>query len=242
MKFSGSPLALTASIKWITYRKTGFTLIELLVVIAIIAILAAILFPVFARARENARRASCMSNLKQIGLGMIQYTQDYDERFPMQPAADFWPGLTPYIKSDQIYKCPSDSAPSWVVYGAKDQQSYAWNDKLRITSGGGQNGVEGSLPAVVTSSQTIMFLDYSAEDTPRGLYGASDMKWAMDNAGTNNTARRQWSALIRHMEGSNFAFCDGHVKWLKPVDSVSMEDNVNSTDGKGFWFTPTRAR
>src|SRR5690606_29481911 len=64
------------------YRITGFTLIELLVVIAIIAILASILFPVFARARENARRASCLSNLKQIGLGIIQYTQDYDERYP----------------------------------------------------------------------------------------------------------------------------------------------------------------
>src|SRR5690606_6779733 len=62
--------------------KRGFTLIELLVVIAIIAILAAILFPVFARARENARRASCQSNLKQIGLGLMQYTQDYDERLP----------------------------------------------------------------------------------------------------------------------------------------------------------------
>src|SRR5687767_6194063 len=67
----------------VPFRKSGFTLIELLVVIAIIAILAAILFPVFARARENARRASCQSNLKQVGLGFVQYTQDYDERYPM---------------------------------------------------------------------------------------------------------------------------------------------------------------
>ncbi|RYG63911.1 DUF1559 domain-containing protein, partial [bacterium] len=65
-----------------TSRKGAFTLIELLVVIAIIAILAAILFPVFGRARENARRSSCLSNMKQIGLGMMQYTQDYDEKFP----------------------------------------------------------------------------------------------------------------------------------------------------------------
>lgn len=64
--------------------RRGFTLIELLVVIAIIALLAAILFPVFARARENARRASCQSNLKQIGLSVVQYTQDYDETFPLQ--------------------------------------------------------------------------------------------------------------------------------------------------------------
>src|SRR5687768_5924591 len=67
----------------------GFTLIELLVVIAIIAILAAILFPVFARARENARRSSCQSNLKQIGLGFAQYTQDYDEKMPI---TIYWTG------------------------------------------------------------------------------------------------------------------------------------------------------
>lgn len=222
--------------------KYGFTLIELLVVIAIIAILAAILFPVFARARENARRASCSSNLKQIGLGILQYTQDYDERFPLQAAAGFWPGLKPYVKSDQIYKCPSENAPSWVVFGADSMQSYAWNDKMRVIAGGGQNGVAGAISGVLTPSQTIMFMDFSAEDTPRGLYNAADMKWAMDNAAANPTAKRQWTALTRHLEGSNFTFFDGHVKWLRPADSVSMDDNNLSTDGKGFWFTPAREK
>jgi prepilin-type N-terminal cleavage/methylation domain-containing protein/prepilin-type processing-associated H-X9-DG protein len=91
----------------------GFTLIELLVVIAIIAILAAILFPVFARARENARRASCQSNLKQIGLGIIQYAQDFDGYMPpsqlgADPALYSWPTLMfPYIKSAQVFVCPS---------------------------------------------------------------------------------------------------------------------------------------
>jgi prepilin-type N-terminal cleavage/methylation domain-containing protein/prepilin-type processing-associated H-X9-DG protein len=95
-------------------RANGFTLIELLVVIAIIAILAAILFPVFAQAREKARRASCVSNLKQIGLGMMQYSQDYDETMPIA-AYNMWNRQTtkwmdiiqPYVKSTQLFDCPS---------------------------------------------------------------------------------------------------------------------------------------
>lgn len=95
-------------------RRVGFTLIELLVVIAIIAILAAILFPVFGRARENARRSSCLSNLKQIGTGIMMYEQDYDGFMP--PSVVFatsstfktWPTLMmPYIKSEQVFVCPS---------------------------------------------------------------------------------------------------------------------------------------
>jgi prepilin-type N-terminal cleavage/methylation domain-containing protein/prepilin-type processing-associated H-X9-DG protein len=100
-------------------RKSGFTLIELLVVIAIIAILAAILFPVFGRARENARRASCQSNMKQIGLGILQYTQDYDEKYPQaywykndsngNDGYVQWSGMIqPYVKSEQLFVCPSD--------------------------------------------------------------------------------------------------------------------------------------
>ncbi|MBW3635184.1 MAG: DUF1559 domain-containing protein, partial [Armatimonadetes bacterium] len=97
--------------------KKGFTLIELLVVIAIIAILAAILFPVFGRARENARRSSCQSNLKQIGLGWLQYAQDYDERvLPVNqtgnnfaaPRAGWFSIVQPYMKSSQVMTCPSD--------------------------------------------------------------------------------------------------------------------------------------
>jgi len=93
-------------------KRTGFTLIELLVVIAIIAILAAILFPVFAKAREKARQTSCLSNNKQLGLAFIQYVQDYDERYPGTPAyGDGWAGLIyPYVKSTGVYNCPDDSS------------------------------------------------------------------------------------------------------------------------------------
>ncbi|MGM0493341.1 MAG: DUF1559 domain-containing protein [Armatimonadota bacterium] len=95
-------------------RRRGFTLIELLVVIAIIAILAAILFPVFARAREKARQTSCLSNQKQIGLGILMYAQDYDERFPPayagsgeQRVSGFYDCCGPYTKNEQMYVCPS---------------------------------------------------------------------------------------------------------------------------------------
>ncbi|MEI6500574.1 MAG: DUF1559 domain-containing protein, partial [Armatimonadota bacterium] len=100
--------------------RKGFTLIELLVVIAIIAILAAILFPVFAKAREKARQSSCLSNVKQIALGMMQYAQDYDER--MVPAAMYYATpnyytwmylMQPYVKSSQIFTCPSSTATGW---------------------------------------------------------------------------------------------------------------------------------
>lgn len=137
--------------------KRGFTLIELLVVVAIISLLAAILFPVFARARENARRSSCLSNLKQMGLGMMQYTQDYDERMPSGylTNSDGVPEFTypngtghtrtqpwyfaiyPYVKNWQIFNCPS--ADSAIAYGGGysiQQFPYSYNYMKPQFSGG----------------------------------------------------------------------------------------------------------
>src|SRR5881275_2866673 len=100
-------------------NRAGFTLIELLVVIAIIAILAAILFPVFAQAREKARTATCLSNGKQMGLGLMMYAQDYDERLPRvwtanfglnNQARDWKDDIAPYMKNRDVFRCPTRSS------------------------------------------------------------------------------------------------------------------------------------
>lgn len=162
----------------------GFTLIELLVVIAIIAILAAILFPVFARARENARRSSCMSNLRQVNMGFMQYAQDYDEQFPFSKVADcYWTvSIMPYVKSMQVYRCPSDKRTDWVETidqmntstkgldaagnfvpgGDRRKTSYTINGYLVPSEGGPQyGGVFGHLATVQKPSSLIMLAEGS---------------------------------------------------------------------------------
>lgn len=148
--------------------KTAFTLIDLLVVIAIIAILAAILFPVFARARENARRTSCTSNLKQLGIMMIQYTQDYDERYPA-----CWYGVTPagstntwmvfmqpYIKSTQVFQCPSESAANQGPTGSNFPTHYAYNYYIGGNPGSTTSTITNRVLAeLVKPSQTVLMTD-----------------------------------------------------------------------------------
>lgn len=200
-------------------HRNGFTLIELLVVIAIIAILASILFPVFARARENARRTSCQNNMKQMTLGMMQYVQDYDEHFGFSGCGcgDFpaqcgltdavdgksWANMVqPYVKSTQVFKCPSDSR------GATFTMSYGPNALLGgSTSASVAPSTAKSLAAITSSTRTIMWHEAKYSVATYNTIQCH-MYWA--RALTESDVSHD-----RHLEGTNFSFVDGHVKWYK---------------------------
>ncbi len=197
--------------------KKGFTLIELLVVIAIIAILAAILFPVFARAREKARQASCQSNLKQIGLAVHMYAQDYDE--VMVRGYTNTPGISgnymhapellhPYIKNAQVWQCPSESSN----YSSFDHG-------IRCTYGINQAQFEVqdrrfdhslSLAEIDDPSGTITFID----DT-NVWAGPYDPVVPADYDPDAGVPTAQTRAAPRHNEMFNIVFVDGHVKSQK---------------------------
>ncbi len=195
--------------------RRGFTLIELLVVIAIIAILAAILFPVFARAREKARQASCSSNLKQIALAALMYVQDYDERTPWMrltnPPADMCPyapnngspcytcwseHITPYAKNDQLFNCPSSNRYRAPNTRGSICMSYGWSCHIDNMK----------LGAIYKPAETLMTID-------------ADCHWV--NGDCTSHARGEihgknelYRTAPLHNEGSNIAFADGHVKWM----------------------------
>jgi prepilin-type N-terminal cleavage/methylation domain-containing protein/prepilin-type processing-associated H-X9-DG protein len=145
--------------------RKGFTLIELLVVIAIIAILAAILFPVFAKVREKARQTSCLSNEKQLALGLLQYTNDYDETYPCG-ASGFtnWNtqgwifSVYPYIKSEQVLACPDDSSPT-DNYNYKDILSYGLNSNYAYGIYGKNTAVTTKLAQFQSPAKTIEFFE-----------------------------------------------------------------------------------
>ncbi len=206
-----------------TTRKVhkAFTLIELLVVIAIIAILAAILFPVFARARENARRSSCSSNLKQIGLGQLQYRQDYDERFPTSAAGKWGQQLQPYIKSDQLFQCPSETNGPPTVTGDAKYASVApngYSDYFMNPILTGRDGFNESI--LEQSAITIMNGDNSTWEAGQiqfyGDGGECNGNLARPGTGVCGEQALNNTASKRHLDGANYAFADGHVKWYKP--------------------------
>ncbi len=219
-------------------RKSGFTLIELLVVIAIIAILAAILFPVFARARENARRASCQSNLKQIALGVFQYKQDYDEKLPVvtipyndppnvygRDSYGWADAMQPYLKSTQIYQCPSEPTAPGSSYLGNGYTDYWINASAAGVSDAQFNAV----------SQTILLGDGDGAKSSADRYGSSSryiVTAGADLGGygspatctttlTTPVAPTLDKGASRHLDGGNYAYADGHVKWQKATASGS---------------------
>jgi prepilin-type N-terminal cleavage/methylation domain-containing protein len=207
-------------------NRTGFTLIELLVVIAIIAILAAILFPVFAQAREKARQTACLSNVRQMGLAVTMYTQDYDETLPLAATATpqgflNWHHLTdPYVKNKQVWVCPSTTLPIRDGLGNLvchyGFNTYYLNLGIQVSNIFSLNNAPGvTLAAVADPTRTVLLADCRGIDgyqTPNHLStyllppsqppggGGADY-WGRPDA--------------RHTQGVVAALIDGHVKWFR---------------------------
>ena len=208
-------------------RHRGFTLIELLVVIAIIAILAAILFPVFAKAREKARQSSCLSNVKQILLGVLSYSQDYDEMLPFGqndsgPAtgATVWgtwqDSIMPYCKNSQMFVCPSNKTGTYKNGGYGMPHNHLPYRTFYAT------GAK-SLGSISAPSEVMWTCDvdqgYFWMYCPHGCF-ATTVGNGID-----------WNIADRHNNGANVGFLDGHAKWL------GMQSIIGSSS-KALWMHP----
>jgi len=229
-------------------KHRAFTLIELLVVIAIISILASILFPVFARARESARRASCMSNLKQVGLGVMMYVQDYDETYPRSQQCTveiancttsttvYWYNtlLQPYLKNTQVLRCPSSTTRDSIAYG-----SYGANELVLMSRGTASTPTTPVKAAAIQSPSTnYMIMDYGEwriygsvsfmriAGNSRYLPGIGKIRNLSSSACPTHDNAFYDSFVSdcmngRHFEGINVAYADGHVKWQKSLTAYN---------------------
>ena len=229
-------------------RKGGFTLIEILVVIVIISLLAAILFPAFSRVRENARRSSCTSNLHQIGLAMHQYIMDYDQKFPMSvqcntgpnPALcygnnDWWgwsAQIGPYITNYSaiaVYHCPSEPTPQVQNSNTDGFTDYFYNQNL------GSNQVTEKLAVLDNPTATILNGESRARMSrswTSGMCRGYDFNTssAYHTSGAATADADWWpdgAMASRHLEGANYSFADGHIKWYRPTSITCNSVNAS---------------
>lgn len=224
--------------------RSGFTLIELLVVIAIIAILAAILFPVFAKAREKARAASCLSNLKQLNMAAQFYIGDWDEKFPKggwiqnSDASTEWQNsIAVYVRNEPVYWCPSSRCMHFDPNNPNDTDwhrcatDYIFNNELYQNRGVNQSEVVAPADCILLieghndwgrGSNGVSWNGYPAPNVWMGEYTT----WGHQQAhvtGDLNWDHRAWG-LPRHMEGANVSFVDGHAKWYRTGECVEQLD------------------
>lgn len=204
-------------------RKQGFTLIELLVVIAIIAILAAILFPVFAQAREQARKTACVSNTKQIATAVLMYTQDYDETFPMSmyvaaPNIGFavYDAVAPYMKNVDILRCPSFTP------------GIDWQERLaRVGLVSATFRYVGYVPNLGLFGENLCGTPFNKKTPPTGLAALQlpvETVMLFDGYMKRSPLLDFYNflAMARHTEGISVNFADGHSKWIKYGSVASL--------------------
>lgn len=207
--------------------KKGFTLIELLVVIAIIAILAAILFPVFAQAREKARGTQCLSNFKNVGTAIMLYTEDYDETFMSQN--NWKQKIDEYVKNKNIYYCPSRN-------GIKQAGNWFLGQGINLGSvNGATDGVQGlidfstgsgiNLPTITNSAEKIMLVEWG-----RGYdgFGGCNAGAPVGEVKLGIKSSSNFAPYAPHNGLCSVTFCDGHTKALRPDTFHSNIIDVNS--------------